>query len=220
MSGELRFLRDGTRALALAVLLAVTARSAPALDERLAQRLDRATAETIGRIVDDARAAGLPAEPLVATALEGASRRASSARIVSAVRRQLAEFERARTTLRGEASEGEIVAAAAALRAGVPADTIARLRALRPGQPLVVPLVVLADLVTRGVPVPIASASIVSAARVGATDAEMLRLRERVAQDIRGGVSPGRSVVLRTQARGLELNGQQGPAQAPRTHMP
>jgi hypothetical protein len=204
-----RLAHGAARLLALFALLGlavgVSIHPARAADERLAKRLDSATAATVDRIVNEARAAGLPADPLVATALEGASRHASSHRIVSAVRRQLAELAGARGALRGDATEPEIVAGAAALRAGVPADTIARLRTLRPHQALVVPLVVLADLVTRGVPVAIASASIVSAARVGASDAELLRLREHVAQDIRGGASPTRAVVLRAQDLGLDL---------------
>ncbi|HVP14859.1 MAG TPA: hypothetical protein VMS88_04910 [Terriglobales bacterium] len=211
--------RHITRASVALVLLLLDFAAQPvrATDERLVRRLDPATAQAVGRIVDDARAAGLPADPLVATALEGSSRRASPARIVNAVRRQLGELERARAALGSGAGEAEIVAGAAALRAGVPADTIARLRGLRPDQPLVVPLVVVADLVTRGVPVTTASASIVSALCAGLGDAELLRLREQVALDIRGGASPGRAVVLRAQDLGLALDGQPRAPAAERT---
>ncbi|MEJ7810624.1 MAG: hypothetical protein WKG32_09480, partial [Gemmatimonadaceae bacterium] len=75
-----------------AALLAVAAASAaampllaqapppPASDARLDARLDPRTRASVAAVLDSARAAGLPTEPLVDKALEGASKRADGAR--------------------------------------------------------------------------------------------------------------------------------------------
>lgn len=185
---------------ALTFACALAPGAARAADERLTRRLDTATAEAVGRLVDRALAEGLPGEPLVATALEGASQRAGGRRIAAAVQRELADLERARAVLGESASGSELVAAATALRAGIPPDTLARLRALVHDRTLVVPLVVLADLVARGVPADHASAGLGVALRSGMPDAGLLRMREQVASDIRGGMAPNRAIELRARA--------------------
>lgn len=186
--------------------------AAPAVAARLEARLDPATASTISEIVERSRASGLPTEPLVAKALEGASKGAPGPRIVTAVRQYAMALAAAREALGADAREPEIVAAAGALSAGVPADTLARLRASRPGQSLVIPLVVLADLVARKVPPDAASGTILAASRAGAGDAELLRLRERVEQDIRAGASPLTAATVRGRAL---LGGLRGPIDPP-----
>ena len=70
-------------ALSLALFLAVPA-TATAQDARLAERLDTATAAGVQQLVDSARRAGLPTEPLVQKALEG--RRSAPAAIASSPR--------------------------------------------------------------------------------------------------------------------------------------
>jgi hypothetical protein len=176
-----------------------------AADARLAERLDAATAAEVERIVDGARARGLPTEPLISKALEGAAKRAPGERIVAVVRAQAEAFGSARSALGDSSSEAEIVAGAAALLADVPGDSLARLRVARPHQSLVIPLVVLSDLVARRVPTGAASSAVLLAARAGARDADLLRLRERVERDIASGASPGGTALLR--ARSLLIPG-------------
>ena len=170
-----------------------------AADARLADRLDHDTAAAVDELIDQAHAKGLPTEPLVARALEGASRQAPGPRIVAAVKNLAAALEAARDALGTHSSTPELVAGAAALSAGVHADTLARLRQVRPGS-LVVPLVVLTDLVTRRVPAETASAAVLAATRARVRDRELMRLRERIGRDIGAGASPTNATVLRTRS--------------------
>ncbi|MDQ3810146.1 MAG: hypothetical protein M3336_07640, partial [Chloroflexota bacterium] len=75
----------GVLAACLALMLALFVPQVQAQDARLAARLDPATRKAVEVIVDSARAAGLPTEPLIDKALEGASKRASGGRITAAV---------------------------------------------------------------------------------------------------------------------------------------
>ena len=81
-------------------------------DKRLVGRLEPETALSVTRLADSVRAAGLPSDPLVAVALEGASRRAASDRILGAVREYAAALGIARQTLGDSAVSDEIVSAA------------------------------------------------------------------------------------------------------------
>jgi hypothetical protein len=191
--------------------LAILALATPghAEDARLRARLDPATAASVEALADEARADGLPVEPLIGQALQGASKNAPPERIVTAVRQHLTALREARTGLGAGADEAELVAGAGAVLAGVPRDSLARMRASRPGQSLVVPLVVLADLVARRVPPAAASAAVMNAARAGARDQDFLRLRERIEQDIQAGVAPAAAAELR--ARALLLKSAPGP---------
>src|SRR5439155_360406 len=85
-------------------------------DSRL-ERLDAATRPTVAALVDSARTAMLPTEPLMQRALEGATKRASGDAIVAAVRRLAADLGRARDALGSTASPAEPTAGAAAPRA-------------------------------------------------------------------------------------------------------
>src|SRR5206468_7565912 len=120
-------------------------------------------------------------------ALEGAAKHASPERITAAVRAQMTAMGEARAALGDSSSASEVVAGAGALLAGVPRDSLARLRAVRPDRPLVVPLVVLADLVARNVPAAAASEAVLTAARARARDADLLTLRKRIEGDIARG---------------------------------
>ena len=183
------------RVLALGLLGSLAAAAAVGAatasdEERLRGRLAPEVAQQVLAIVASARQAGLPGDPLVARALEGASRRADAADIVADVRRQAAALASARDALAPNATSGEIVAGAGALLAGVPADTLATLRQAHPSGSLVIPIVVLCDFVARGVPVAAASSAVLTATRVGASDAALMRLRERIHERIGHGSPP------------------------------
>ena len=197
--------------LAIALLLALAAPARADTDPRLKARLDPETAALVSQIVSQAQASGLPTEPLVAKALEGASKNAAGPRIAAAVR-QYAQALAASREARGAASrEAEIGVGAGALLAGVPADSLARLRAALPGRSLVVPLVVMADLLARRVPAPTASNAILAASRAGVRDADLLKLRARVEQDIRSGMAPADAATMRGRALLEPGNGLLGP---------
>lgn len=176
------------RALSLVFLLAVPG-SAAAQDARLAERLDTATAASVQQVVDSARRAGLPTEPLVQKALEGGTLGASGERIVVAVEALHGQLGRARDALGGSASAGELTAAAGALRAGLPPAALRRLQSLRSDRPLVVPIAVLTDLVAEGVPAEQATRSVLDLARDGRPDDEFVALRRQFQIQRRGGAS-------------------------------
>ncbi|HJU64214.1 MAG TPA: hypothetical protein VJ596_00995 [Gemmatimonadaceae bacterium] len=204
-------------ALLLVVLLPLRA---GAQDDRLS-RLDARTRATVGSIVDSARAAGLPTEPLVDKALEGASKRAEGSRIAAAVRSLARELGAARTAL-GVASEAELVAAADALRAGADAAVLARLRAMRQTEALTIPLAVLSDLVARGVPADTAAGAVLALAGTGARDADFVTLRRNVERDIMAGAPPVVAASIRSKGLPSSLpptqtRGAVGDAASPQT---
>ncbi len=151
-----------------------------AQDSRLADRLPAGTAAAVQRLVDSAGADSIPAEPLIRKALEGQSKGADSARIVAAVRALAGNLATARGALGPTAQESELVAGAAALRAGAPAASLAALRGLRKKGPLAVPLSVYADLLSSGLPPDRAWDEVRELASRNMPDSEFLALRDRV----------------------------------------
>jgi hypothetical protein len=186
------------RVLALATCVATPALHAQ--DPRLAGRLDPATAAEVERLVDSARAAGLPTVPLVDKALEGATKGAADARILAAVRGLAQRLGAARDALGTGASDAELVAAAGALYQGVSTKALSQLRAARARSSLALPLVVLADLIARGVPSATATAAVLDLARSDAGDAAFMALRRDVENDIANGAPP--AIAAATRARG------------------
>ena len=171
----------------LAALLAAAPAAAQQVDPRL-ERLEGATRRVVAALIDSARAASLPTEPLVQRALEGTAKGAPEGVIVAAVRRLAVDLGRARDALGSTASPAELSAGAAALRAGASQTTLAELRQAR-REPLIVPLAVLADLVASGVPVDSAAAAVLSLAG-RARDADLVEFRRAVERDIALGAPP------------------------------
>ena len=184
--------------LALA-LLALGPRALAAQDARLDARLDASTRDAVVAIVDSARGAGVPSEPLVQKALEGASKHADDARILAAVRMLARELGDARAALGPSSSDAEVVAGASAMHAGIAPAALTRMRAARAQGSLTVALAVLADLVARGVPGDTATSVISALTVAGAPDAELLRFRQGVERDIAQGATP--AAALGVQAR-------------------
>jgi hypothetical protein len=185
----------------LALVAALTlATRAVAQDPRLA-RLDPAARAAVVTFVDSARAAGLPTEPLVQRALEGATKGASADRIVAAVRRLAADLASARAALGPKSIPAELEAGAAALRAGASPTVLADLRRTR-HPPLTVPLAVLADLVASGVPADSAAAAVLALAPM-VRDADLVEFRRAVERNIALGVSPAAAagVLVNADAR-------------------
>lgn len=185
-------------AAALGGLVAPAA--ARAQTERLAGRLDDRTRAAVTALVDSARVAGLPADPLVNKALEGASKGADGARIAAAVRALAGDLARTRAVLGRTATEAELVAGAAALRAGATPAFLERLRGDYPREPLVVPLAVMADLVARGVPADTAVRSVLALVRTGMREAELVAFRQNVERDVALGAPAGAAAAVRVNA--------------------
>lgn len=183
----------------IAIAVPLLGRAAQAQDKRLTARLDPETASAVTRLADSLRGVGLPSDPLIAVALEGASRRATNDRILAAVREYAVALGSARHTLGDSAASDEIVSAAGVFVAGVAPRVVSEYRAARPSGSLTVPLVVLADLVARGVPVDTAAAALGSALRNGVRDDELAEFRRRVERDILAGAKPSTAMTIRTR---------------------
>ena len=113
--------------------LALNAFTPQASDPRLTNRLDRETRDAVDAIIESARKSGVPTEPLVDRALEGASKRATGSQIVSVVRGWADDLRKARQALGPGSPDAEVVAGAHALRNGVNVRQLERLRATRNG---------------------------------------------------------------------------------------
>jgi hypothetical protein len=178
--------------------LALVAGRLEAQDSRLS-RLDRRVQKEVTTLVDSARSLGIPTEPVVDKALEGAAKRAPNDRIINVVRSRFGELVAARGALGSGALDAEVIAAADALHAGASAQVITALRTRRPNVPLTIPLAVLADLIARGVPADTASSAVLALATKPATDAEFANLRDDVERDIAKGVPPAITTTVRTR---------------------
>jgi hypothetical protein len=180
----------------LTALLLVIAQN-PAQDPRY-ERLDPDTRGRVVAIIDSARAAGLPSEPLVHRALEGALKHATSERIVAAVRRLAGDLSAARDALGSKATPAELEAGVAALRAGATPAVLTRMRDVR-RPPITMALAVLADLVASGVPADSAAAALLVLAPT-ARDADLVEFRRAVERDIALGAPPAAATSVRLDA--------------------
>lgn len=174
--------------IALTLTLSLLAGAAYGQDARL-DRLAPEARSLVAGVIDSARGAGLPADPLVNRALEGASKGAAAPLIAQAVRRLAAELGRAREALGPTAGTVELAAAADALRAGASPGVLQRLRDALGLRRLAVPLGVTADLTSRGVPADTAATLVITLAR-SVEDAQLLALERDVERDIALGAPP------------------------------
>ena len=191
--------------------LVVAAASAQAQDPRLARKLDAPTLAAVEALIDSARTAGIPTEPLADKAQEGAFRKWTSEQIIAKVRARAMQLGVAKRAL-APATDQEILAGADALQWGVPEATLAQLRRVRTGSELTIPVSVLADLVARGVQLDTASAVVIALASSNMRDTDMIKFRQTVERDIALGSLPGAAIATRAESAG-DLNvGSQAPA--------
>jgi hypothetical protein len=186
--------------LVIAFAICVAPRVSAAQRGSLPDRLQAATRASLEALIDSARANGLPVEPLYSKAAEGVIKNAGDSRIVVAVRGLARELGDAREALGRDATQAELVAGASALHAGVHGDALKRMRAARTTS-LATALVVLADLITRGVPPDAAASSVENVVARGAKEADLLELRRNVERDIDAGQRP--DAALQSRTRGL-----------------
>ena len=170
------------RLITLLLFLSLSPESAVAQDPRLEARLDSVTRTHVESLLVIANRRGLPIEPLVQKTLEGSSKGAPGPRIVTAVESMLGDLTRAQQGLGRRASAKELVAGAAALRAGATLEMVDRIRRTEPDGGAAVPLAVFADLVAGGMAVDAAWHSVEELAQRGGDEEEFLELRERLRQ--------------------------------------
>lgn len=162
-------------------------------------RLDSNTRFIVEVIIDSARVAGVPTRPLMLKALEGEAKRADNRHIIAAVRSVFHAELDVRVALGTTLNESEQSAAVSALQSGVPLEALAKFRGDQTGKPLTRALIVLTDLIQRGVPIPEASSAIMQLWRRGAGDGDFYGLWKNVEQDILSGQNPGTALQNRVR---------------------
>jgi len=183
------------------VALPATLGAQDARSARLDGKLDGETQAVVLRTLDSARTRGLPVEPLVDKALEGATKRAAGPRIQAAVEMLMRRLEMARDALAPNPGPRDIAAGADALAYGAPREALVTMRAIRPNESIAVPLGVLTQLVASGVPVARATRVVADLLRRGARDEQLIALNNDVRNFVAAGVSP--QAALDVRMRGL-----------------
>ena len=182
-----------------------------AVGRRLEAIPDARVRAAVAEVLRDAESRGLPLDPLVAKALEGVEKQAPPVRIEAAVRAMAARLASARSALAPHLSEAELTAGADALAVGIPADVLQRLRTLARRRSTAVPLGVLSQLVSRGVPAPQAASAVGELVTKRANDGQLLALGRAVQDDMASGVSATEALDLRTRALARALPPLLGP---------
>jgi hypothetical protein len=189
-------------AVTAATAAATAATVAATTGDRL-QRLDPSCRERVAALLDSARADSLPVEPLLQRALEGQTKGAPGPRIVQAVQILLLRLRESRRLLGPARGEDELVAGAGCLGAGVDSTELRRIGTIRRSEPLVVPLIVLTDLISRGAPAETAVRVTLDMLGAGLGDRQLMDLRAGVQEDLRGGILPADAVLTRFRALSL-----------------
>jgi hypothetical protein len=172
-----------------------------AQDPRIGNRLDAPTRKALTALIDSARARGIPEAPLMEKVYQGLAMGADGSRIVVAVRSLTLEMGNAHRVLGAVATTDELKAAASAVHAGVPAVELGKMKkqsGLR--RSLTLPFTVLADIVSRGVPVAAATNAIKSLVGAGAKDKDISDFQRNVSVDIEKGAPP--AAAAETRAKG------------------
>lgn len=193
------------RGMAALLALGVTAPMVSGQGTDPLAKLDTASRRVVLTLVDSANAEGLPTAPIVSKAQEGVSKHAAGPLIARVVRTVFLSLREARATLGENANRDELTAGAAALQAGIPATALIDLRQAGHGKSITVPLVVLADLVSRGVPRDTASRAILQLWMGGAGEADLMGLSQSVGQDILSGAAPADALLSRARKVPIRL---------------
>jgi hypothetical protein len=189
------------RGLITFALVGAAFAQAGAQDPRIGNRLDAPSITALRALVDSARAQGLPIEPLVEKMNEGVAKGADGPLIVTAVRKLTLEMASAHRALGTIATADELKAAASAMHAGVPAVELGKMKkqsGLR--RSLTLPFTVLADIVSRGVPVEAGVNAIRSLVGAGAKDEDLSKFQRNVSVDIEKGAPPAAAAETRAKA--------------------
>jgi len=186
-------------ALVVALLSAAPTWQAVAQEPNPLSKLDPESRFQIEVILDSARTLGIPTRPLLSKTYLGISRGARPRDIVKVVRAFFNASKDVYPALGASLTEDEFSAAATAIYTGVPASAVSKFRSDRAGKPLLRVLVVLGDLITRGVPRDEASSTMVRLWQDGAVDSDFYGLWKGVEQDILSGQNPGTALQQRAR---------------------
>lgn len=165
-------------------------------------------------VLAEARAQGLPVQPLIAKAQEGAAKNVP--RIAAAVRSTMQFMVRAQALLRtgAPATETELNAVGIALQRGVPEDALRNLAGeARTRASIAISAHVLGDLIGHGVPVAIGVEAVQAWTLRSDAAAQMTEIPAAVERLVRQGVLPARAGAA--VAAGLRLGRSPGSIMPP-----
>jgi hypothetical protein len=160
--------------------------------ERIRQVYPVGAVVEIEGILAEAEAQGVPTDPLIAKALEGAAKGVPADRVVAALSAYRERLGESRSLIGSGRGAAEVVAGADALRRGVPGQTMRSLAGEHEGD-LAVPLVVLGDLMDAGVPVDNAYMVVQNALQHRHGPEEMLAIPGAVRRMTREGQTPSQA---------------------------
>jgi hypothetical protein len=189
--------------LAAALLAASAGARANAQDySRLTLIRDDVTRGVVRTLLGGAFARGVPTDPLMAKALEGVAKKASTAAIRDAMNSLEKRLQRAQNDLGRDASSvDEIWAGADALYIGVGDNTLKKMRSAAPKRSIALELGVLTELVAKNVPIAKASEMVLKLMAHGATGVQLTALSNDVQGDVAAGLRP--DVALDLRGRGI-----------------
>lgn len=166
-------------------------------DQRIETRVDGRIRKEVAAIADSLEREGLKPEPLVQYALEGTQKGGSPEKILAGVQKWARDLRYARQLLGPNATPLEVNMGAKAIRAGVDAKQLERLRDAKGERRYASALTTMAYLVSSGVPADTASTVLVNIALQGASESQIRALQDDIERDIKGGTPPGLSTVGR-----------------------
>jgi hypothetical protein len=154
----------------------------------------------LARIVDSARARGLPVDPIVAKARRASQVHAPPARMLAAVQAVAKRLQSAREALGADSPATDITAGEDALSInGVTPDMLRAVRAAQPSRSIAVPLGVLAQLSASGVPATQAAEIVSRLIRGGVADAKLVSLGRDVNDDVVHGAAAMKALEMRLE---------------------
>ncbi|NIP79295.1 MAG: hypothetical protein GWM90_08820 [Gemmatimonadetes bacterium] len=184
--------------------------AAETLRQQLAAAFDGERLDALLTELARADSAGLPTRPLAHKALEGKSKGAPDARILQAVVAMRERLVVAADVLGPDRPEDVLVAAAGALYVGMDPQALGTIGARTRGDALGMALVVVGDLVRRGVDIAAAGRAVLALGAAGATADALNEFRRRVDRDISTGLTPDRATEVRMRGILTRLGGPGG----------
>lgn len=173
-------------------------------DLRLTDRLSQRAVDSITVLTRRASTRALPLEPMIQKALEGHSKGATESLILGAVADLLSRLEEASSALGPDATDTELVAAAGAIHVGVSNETLRSVVSVYRDESLALPLVVLTDVIRKGVAVETASTVIMQLVEARIDLEGLQRFRRLVERDIDQGAVPAEAAMIRARGALLE----------------
>lgn len=182
-------------------------------------RFDSATVVALRALFDSAAAHRLPVKSLINKANQGAAYSVSGKRIVQSVREHFTALVDARAALGENATDSELDTGADALKKGADGKVLQEIRKTRTTRGSAVnALVVLTDLMERGIQTNKARDAILSLARISPTDEAINGLQNTVARNANRG--PGMAQDALERYLRTNTSGAQKPASKPANRPP